>query len=404
MSQVKAQTETQIEAQFKAQFKAQRNDSITPFYAMELMRRSRELESSGKSIIHMEIGEPDYPTPTPVVKAAQRFLEQETVHYTSAIGLPQLREAIAQFYQTRYGVLLKPEQIAITAGGSSALTLLLAVLTNPDSEWMMADPGYPCNRHIIRAFGGRDVALNVDSRTRFQPTLQQIKEKWNSKTAGLILVSPGNPTGTVLTKQELESFADFVMEKNGALIIDEVYHGLTFEEPAATAAGLNRNTFVVQSFSKYFNMTGWRVGWIVAPEGYSPLLEKMAQNLFIAPPTIGQQAALAALMPETIEILEKRKLEFKARRDYLYSELIDIGFKVEGKPSGAFYIWADCRPFGRDSFTFASELLENCGVAVTPGLDFGSNFPERHLRFAYTTSLEQLREGMRRIREYLEKK
>ena len=384
-----------------SQLKAQRNDSIAPFYVMELMRRSRELEKSGRSIIHMEVGEPDFPTPTPVVKAAQRFLESEIVHYTSAIGLPQLRGAIAKFYQTRYGVLLDPQQIAITSGGSSALTLLLSVLTNPDSEWLMVDPGYPCNRHIIRAFGGRDVALNVDASTRFQPTLQQIKEKWTSKTAGLILVSPSNPTGTVLTKQEIESFAEFVKEKNGALIIDEVYHGLTYEEPAATAAGLNSNTFVVQSFSKYFNMTGWRVGWIVAPEGYSTLLEKMAQNLFIAPPTVGQHAALTALLPETIEILERRKLEFKARRDYLYSELIDIGFKIEGKPSGAFYIWADCRPFGRDSFKLASEFLENCGVAVTPGLDFGSNFPERHLRFAYTTGLEQLREGMRRIREYL---
>jgi aspartate/methionine/tyrosine aminotransferase len=390
-----------LEAQAVGQLKAKRNDSIAPFYAMELMRRARELERSGKSIIHMELGEPDFPTPSPVVKAAQRFLENGIVHYTSAIGLPQLKEAIAKLYQTRHGVLIDPQQVAITAGGSSALTLLLSVLTNPESEWLMADPGYPCNRHIIRTFGGLDVALNVDRSTRFQPTLQQIKDKWNGKTAGVILVSPSNPTGSVLTKEEIQSFADFVKEKGGALIIDEVYHGLTYEESAATAAGMNSNTFVVQSFSKYFNMTGWRVGWIVAPHGYSALLEKMAQNLFIAPPTIGQHAALAALMPETIEILEARKLEFKERRDYLYSELLDIGFKIEGKPSGAFYVWADCRPFGRDSFQLANELLENCGVAVTPGLDFGSHFPEHHLRFAYATSLDQLKEGIGRIRQYL---
>jgi aspartate/methionine/tyrosine aminotransferase len=384
-----------------SQLKAKRNDSIAPFYVMELMRRSRELERAGKSIVHMEVGEPDFPTPTPVVKAAQRFLENEMVHYTSAIGLPQLREAIARFYQTRYNVAIEPEQVAITSGGSSALTLLLSVLTNPDSEWLLADPGYPCNRHIIRAFGGRDIALNVDQSTGYRPTLQQINKNWNSKTAGMILVSPSNPTGAVLTRDELQSFAEFVKEKSGALIIDEVYHGLTYEDSAVTAAGMNANTFVVQSFSKYFNMTGWRVGWIVAPPGYSTLFEKMAQNLFIAPPTVGQHAALEALKPQTIEILEKRKLEFKERRDYLYKELLDIGFKIEGKPSGAFYIWADCRPFGRDSFKLASEFLENCGVAVTPGLDFGTNFPERHLRFAYTTSLDQLKEGMRRIREYL---
>lgn len=380
---------------------AKRNASIAPFYVMELMRRTRELEREGKSIIHMEVGEPDFSTPLPVLQAAKSFLESEEVHYTPALGLWELRVAIANFYHQRYGRSVRPEQVAITTGGSAALTLVLTCLTDPGSEWLMVDPGYPCNRHIIRAMGGRDVPLKVDASTRFQPTLLQVKESWNEKTAGMILVSPSNPTGSVLSQNEISAFSEYVKEKNGTLIVDEVYHGLTYEEPAATAAGLNGNTFVVQSFSKYFNMTGWRVGWVIAPETHIQLLEKLAQNFLIAPPTVGQHAALAAFLPETISILENRKAEFQKRRDYLFEELSSLGFKMAGRPVGAFYIWADCSAFGKDSFQMASEILENCGVAITPGMDFGSNMPERYLRFAYTTGLTQLQEGMARIRKYL---
>lgn len=382
-------------------FPASRLAKISPFHVMELMSRARALEAEGRDVIHMEIGEPDFPTPVPIVAAAQTALENGRVFYTPALGLSELRHAISNFYRTRYGIDLPAARIAVTAGASGALLLALACLAERDSEWLLGDPGYPCNRHFVRSFEGVPVGLAVGPRGNFQPTVEDLAGLWNERTAGVLLASPANPTGTMLDDSQLATMVDFVRHRHGQVIVDEIYHGLTYERDAQSALRFGDDIFVVQSFSKYFNMTGWRLGWLVFPERFARDIEKLAQNLFICPSTPAQYAALAAFAPATIDILEKRRSEFRRRRDFLAPALEALGFRLSAKPEGAFYIYADCSELTSDSERFAHELLEAAGVAVTPGLDFGTHSPERHLRFAYTTSLDRLDEAVGRIRRFL---
>lgn len=376
---------------------------IEPFHVMELLGRARELEAAGRSIIHMEIGEPDFTTPQPVVEAAQRALVEGRTHYTPALGLPALREAIAGFYRSRYGVELPARRIVITPGASGALLLALGVLLDRDSEVLMADPGYPCNRHFVRFIEGRACPIAVGADTDYQLTAELLATHWNEATRAAMVATPSNPTGTLIPADELAAMASLVREKGGALLVDEIYHGLVYGQatPTPTALALSDELFVINSFSKYFSMTGWRLGWLVVPEAYVRPVEKLAQNLFIAAPTLAQYAALAAFGEETLAILEQRRLAFQQRRDFLLPALRELGFGIPVTPQGAFYLYADCSRFSDDSMRFATELLEKSGVAVTPGIDFGSHLPQKHLRFAYTTSLEKLAEGVARIRRHI---
>jgi aspartate/methionine/tyrosine aminotransferase len=403
---------------------ARRMADIDSFQVMDLLARARELEGQGRDIVHMEIGEPDFPTPAPVLAAAQRALAEGRTHYTPALGLPALREAIAGFYRDRYRVDVAPERIIVTPGASGALLLALGVLLNPGERILLADPGYPCNRHFVRFLNGAATAVPVDADTAWQLTPRHVEQYWDERTIGAMVASPSNPTGTLLGREELAALAGAVAARGGTLIADEIYHGLIYpkvmgeERPlpasptnvgegrgggsrATSALEVAADSFVINSFSKYFQMTGWRLGWLVVPPAYVREVEKLAQNLFIAPSTPAQYAALAAFSDDTLAVLEQRRAEFQRRRDFLLPALRELGFGIPVTPEGAFYIYADCSALAADSAQFSRDLLEQAGVAVTPGTDFGSHHPERYLRFAYTTDMARLEEGVARIRRFL---
>ena len=382
---------------------ADRMANIQPFYVMELLTRARELEGSGRSIVHMEVGEPDFPTPEPVLAAGKRALDEGFTKYLPATGLPELREAISGFYKGRYGVSVDPGRIVVTPGSSGALQLALSVLINPGEKVLISDPGYPCNRHFVHLVGGEPVSIPVGPESSYQLNAELLKEHWDEHTRAAMVATPSNPTGTLLSRDELTAIHAQVNARGGTLIVDEIYQGLIYGEEGGTALGISEDRFVINSFSKYFGMTGWRLGWMVVPEDYVRVVERLAQNIFISAPSMAQYAALAAFDPETISVLEQRREEFRLRRDYLLPALRELGFRISGTPSGAFYIYADCSRFCRDSFEFCRELLEQEGVAVTPGKDFGSNQPEKHLRFAYTTGIPRLQEGVARLARFVGK-
>ena len=380
---------------------AARMTAIQPFHVMALLARARELEATGRSIVHMEIGEPDFVTPQPVIEAGMQALAQGRTHYTPAVGLPALRERIAAFYAGRYGVTIAPRRIVVTPGASAALQLVMAVLVNPGDAVLMADPGYPCNRNFVYLLNGEPLGIPVDASTQYQPDVQQVRAAWRDNVRALLVASPSNPTGTLLGAGALGELHAEVSERDASLVVDEIYHGLTYDAPAVTAPSVSDDIFVINSFSKYFGMTGWRLGWLVAPEDVVPEIDKLAQNLFLAAPTLAQYAALTAFEPENIAILEERREAFRQRRDYLLPALRELGFGIPSTPGGAFYLYADCSRFTDDSYRFSQQLLEEAGLAITPGIDFGVNSPERHVRFAYTTSLENLEEGVRRLRAFV---
>lgn len=374
---------------------------IPPFHVMELLRRARELERQGRDIIHMEVGEPDFPTAAPIIEAATRFVAAGDVHYTPALNLPELREAIARFYQQRFGADVAPERIVITPGASGALMLALAVTTDPGDEWLLADPGYPCNRQLVRSFEGVARALPVDAAQRFQPTAEAVAAAWSARTRGLMVATPSNPTGTLLAPVEVARLHEAVDARGGSLIVDEIYQGLTYGVESSTALERFDDIFVVNSFSKYFGMTGWRLGWLVAPSDYVREVEKLAQHFFIAASTPAQHAALAAFTPATRDILEARREAFAERRATLLPALRELGFTVATEPQGAFYIYADVSALAEDSEALARRFIEEAGVATTPGLDFGDHLPRRHLRLAYTTSKGRLLEAVDRLARVL---
>ena len=379
---------------------ARRLADIAPFHVVELLTRARQLEAEGRDIIHMEVGEPDFPTPEPIANAAVDAIKQGKTLYTQALGLPELREAISGFYQSRYGIAVPAAQIAVTNGASGALNLAFACLAEPGSQWLLADPGYPCNRHILRVYEGRPKNIPVGPDTNFQPTPELLRQHWSARTAGLLVASPANPTGTLLTAAEIAALADVCRVKDGHFLVDEIYHGLTYEADAPTACAAGDDIWVINSFSKYFQMTGWRLGWMVIPEAYVRDVEKLAQNLVLCPSTPAQHAALAAFAPETIAILEMRRGEFRKRRDFLAPALESVGFRITARPQGAFYLYCNCSALCDDSFVLARDLLETIGVAATPGIDFGSNAPEKHIRFAYTTGIDRLAEAVDRLRRH----
>ena len=375
--------------------------AIAPFHVMAVLARAKVLEAAGRSIVHMEIGEPDFPTATPIIAAGQQALAEGRTRYTAAAGLPELRQAISDHYQRSYGVAVSAQRILLTPGASGALQLATAVLINPGDRVLLADPGYPCNRHFVRLVEGEAVGIPVGPNTGYQLTAAQVQRHWDARTTAVLLASPANPTGTLIAPDELAAIIAAVEARGGWVIMDEIYHGLTYGVRPQTALAYSERVWVVNSFSKYYGMTGWRLGWLVAPAAGVSDAEKLAQNLFLAASTPAQYAALAAFAPEAQAIFEQRRQEFQARRDFLLPALRELGFQIPVIPDGAFYLYANCSRFTDDSYTLALRVLEEAGVAITPGLDFGHHQPEQHLRFAYTNAIPVLAEGVARLRRLL---
>lgn len=369
---------------------------------MRLMALAKSLEEAGHHVVHMEVGEPDFATPQPILDAAQRYLQQGHVHYTTASGLHALRRKIAEFYQLRYQVNLSPDRILITPGASGALMVALAALLDVGDEVLLTDPGYPCNANLIRLVGAEPKSVAVTTETNFQFTRALVESNWSEHTRAVLMASPSNPTGSVISGEDFGLVAEAVRKRDGALISDEIYHGLVYDTVATTALKFDPGAWVVNSFSKYFGMTGWRLGWLVVPEGMHAAAERLIQNYFISAPTHSQYAALAAFEPEAIEILERRKEIFRSRRDILANGLKLLGFELAAQPEGAFYIYADCSRFTDDTEAMALDILNRVHVAITPGLDFGTTQPERYLRFAYTTDTDELQQGLDRLATYLQ--
>jgi len=377
---------------------ARRTKNIEPFHVMDILARARAMEAQGRSIIHMEIGEPDFPTAEGIVQAGIAALQAGHTHYTPALGLPELRAAIAAGYPAH--ARPDPGRIVVTPGASGALQLIFAALINPGDQVLMADPGYPCNRHFVRLFEGEAVSIPVEAPTAYQLNADLIRRHWTKRTVAVLLASPSNPTGTLISGDEMAEIVRTVAELGGVLIVDEIYHGLVYGEEAVTALSYSPEVFVVNSFSKYYGMTGWRLGWLVAPTAYIPSIDKLAQNIFLASSTVAQYAALAAFSPVVQRELTQRRNIFRERRDYLLPALRELGFIIPVVPTGAFYVYADCSKFTDASQALALDLLERAGVAITPGLDFGSHQASRHVRFSYANTLENLREAVSRLRDY----
>jgi len=380
---------------------AGRMDGFSPFYVMELLQRAKQLESQGRDIIHMEVGEPDFSTPDRVINAGIQHIASGEVKYTAAAGMMALREKIADYYFKTYAVRLPPERIFITPGASGAFLLALGVSLNADDELIMADPCYPCNSNFVRFFGGKTQFVNVNASTNYQLTADLIRKNWTQHSRGALVASPSNPTGTIIHGKELNSVIKQVKELGGHFYSDEIYHGLVYDKPAKSALEYSDDVFVINSFSKYFAMTGWRIGWLVVPEAFIDPAERLAQNIFISTATHSQYAALAAFDDENLVELESRKQQFARRRDFLYQNLVRLGFDIAVKPEGAFYIYANCSRFTDDSFQFAKDLLEQQGVAVTPGKDFGDNDANCHIRFAYTASIAKMSIAMERLEQFI---
>ncbi len=401
---------------------ARRAQRIEPFYVMELAKAAAALAAGQprRPMIHLNIGEPDFTAPPLVVAAAERAIRDGRSQYTAATGLPALREAISGWYATRFGLSIAPERIVVTAGASAALQLACLALVDAGDEVLMPDPSYPCNRQFVHAAEGRAVLVPSSAAQRFQLSAEQVRAHWSAATRGVLLASPSNPTGTSIARDELERIARLVRERGGITLVDEIYLGLSHDEAFGHSAlglpdGLGDGVVSVNSFSKYFNMTGWRLGWLVLPPALVPAVERLAQNLFICPSTIAQHAALACFEPDSLAEYERRRAAFKARRDYFIPALDRLGLPVPVMPDGAFYAWADvsglCRRWGippqderpdeGGSWALAFELMQRCQLATTPGRDFGNAEPGRYLRFSTANSMAQLQEAVARLEQAL---
>ncbi|MBB1117222.1 pyridoxal phosphate-dependent aminotransferase [Stenotrophomonas sp. W1S232] len=380
-----------------------RSRDIAPFHVMALLARAQALEAAGHDVIHLEIGEPDFTTIEPVVRAGQAALAAGHTRYTAALGLPALRQAIAGFYQQRYGVELDPARVVVTPGGSGALLLAASALVDPGRHWLLADPGYPCNRHFLRLVEASAQLVPVSAADNWQLTPAHVQRCWNQDSVGALVASPANPTGSLLGREALAGLAAAVRARGGQLVVDEIYHGLTYGMDAPSVLEVDDNAWVLNSFSKYFGMTGWRLGWLVAPPAALPALEKLAQNMYISAPSMAQHAALACFQPDSIALLEQRRAEFGRRRDALLPALRAIGLGIERVPDGAFYLYCDVGAFTDDAQALCHFLLETEHVALTPGVDFGQHGASTHLRIAYTQPVERLLQAVGRIERGLQR-
>lgn len=380
---------------------ASRLDQIAPFHVMEILKMAKALEQQGRNLIHMGIGEPDFTAPPAVVDAAASAMRDGRLQYTTALGIPELRTAIAKHYRDAFNVEVPEHRIIVTAGASAALLLACGALVQPGAEVLMPDPSYPCNRHFVAAFEGKAKLVNSGAEQRYQLSAAAVREHWTAQTAGVLLATPSNPTGTTIQQDELKAILQEVRARGGFAIVDEIYQGLTYDHSPSTVLTIDQDAIVINSFSKYFSMTGWRLGWMVVPEHMVAAVEKLAQNWFICPSSIAQYAAVACFEPQQIAIFEARKAEMQARRDYLVPALRELGFSIPVTPDGAFYVYANCSAFTDDADRFAKDILQQAGVVITPGQDFGSFTAKDHVRFSYANSLENLKEAVRRLAEYL---
>jgi aspartate/methionine/tyrosine aminotransferase len=374
---------------------AQRMAAIEPFRVMDVLARARELEAQGRSIVHMEVGEPDFPTPQPICDAGIAALRKGELHYTPALGLTGLREAIAGNYRRLHGIDVPASRIVVTTGSSGALLLALGALVDPGDQVLLSDPGYPCNRNFVRAVEGQPVGIPVGPDSHYQLTPELLSQHWGGHTCAAIVATPSNPTGTVVPAEQLRAMVELARERGGTLIVDEIYHGLVYEGETVSALTLGDDVFIVNSFSKYFNMTGWRLGWLVVPEDLLRPVEVLAQNLFISPPTLPQLAAEAAF--ECRAELDARVAAYRANRDLLLAELPKAGFRDFAPPDGAFYLYCDVGHMTNDSVEFCKRMLDEAGVAATPGTDFDRARGHRTLRFSFAGTREEMAEAARRL-------
>ncbi|MCJ0762798.1 pyridoxal phosphate-dependent aminotransferase [Variovorax terrae] len=388
-----------------------RAERIEPFYVMEVAKAAsalaREVAHSDRPMIFLNIGEPDFTAPPLVQEAAARAVRDGATQYTQATGLEALRERISGWYAQRFGVEVPARRIVITAGASAALQLACLALIEAGDDILMPDPSYPCNRHFVSAAEGRAVLVPTSAEERFQLSAAKVQAAWTPRTRGVLLASPSNPTGTSIHPDELRRIHDVVRQREGITLIDEIYLGLSYDSTfGQTALALDDQVISINSFSKYFNMTGWRLGWLVVPEALVPVIERLAQNLFICASTVSQHAALACFEPESIAEYERRRAEFKARRDWFIPQLQALGLDVPVMPDGAFYAWADCSAacakLGlQGSWDFAFEVMKRAHVAVTPGRDFGTAETQKFIRFSTASSMAQLQESVARLRALL---
>ena len=392
-----------------------RAQRIEPFYVMEMAKSAaaiaREAAGTDRPMIYLNIGEPDFTAPPLVAEAAERAIRDGKTQYTQATGLPELRERISGWYRQRFGLDVPARRIVVTAGASAALQLACLALIEAGDEVLMPDPSYPCNRQFVSMAEGRSVLIPSTPAERFQLSADKVQQAWGAHTRGVMLASPSNPTGTSIAPDELRRIHDVVRSHDGITMIDEIYLGLSYEEEFGhTALAIDDNIISINSFSKYFNMTGWRLGWMVVPDAMVPVVERLAQNLFICASTVSQHAALACFEAESIAEYERRRAEFKARRDFFIPALQSLGLSVPVMPDGAFYAWADCTqaaqrlgvPSGKNcSWDLAFELMRRAHIAVTPGRDFGTAEPERFIRFSTANSMAQLQESVERLRKLL---
>lgn len=380
---------------------------IEPFYVMEVAKAAsalaHEVADSSRPMVFLNIGEPDFTAPPLVQEAAARAVRDGATQYTPALGLEALRERISGWYAQRFGVHVPARRIVVTAGASAALQLACLTLINAGDEVLMPDPSYPCNRHFVSAAEGRAVLIPTTAEERFQLSADKVRAAWGARTRGVLLASPSNPTGTSIHPDELRRIHSVVQGHGGITLIDEIYLGLSYEEEFGhTALAMDDNIISINSFSKYFNMTGWRLGWMVVPDVLVPVVERLAQNLFICASTISQHAALACFEAESIAEYERRRAEFKARRDYFIPALNQLGLSVPVEPDGAFYAWADCSQVCsklgiKDSWDFAFEVMRRAHVAITPGRDFGAAQTAQFVRFSTASSMAQLQESIARL-------
>ena len=370
---------------------------INPFRVMAVMQRAAELEAAGRDIVHMEIGEPDFTTATPIIEAGRIALGEGRTRYTAATGIAALQERIREHYRQRHGVNLQRQQILLTPGASGGLTLLANLLVTHRDGILLSDPAYPCIRNFIHLRGAEPQLVPVGMAENFQPTVGLLARHATAATGGVWLASPANPTGTILERSRLEAIVHWSQQAGYHLLVDEIYHGLHYLAALPSVLELTSSAFVVNSFSKYFGMTGWRLGWIVVPESAVEPATRLAQNLYISASSIAQYAALAAFEPSTLAILEARRQAFRERRDFLAPALTELGFKLPPRVEGAFYLYADISRFATDAESFCRELLENHGVAITPGTDFGEHRANSHVRFAFTTGMDRLQAGVERL-------
>jgi len=388
---------------------ARRAERIEPFYVMEVAKAAsqlaREFAAGSRPMVFLNIGEPDFTAPPLVREAAERAMRSGATQYTQAVGLEPLRERISGWYRQRFGLDVPAARIVVTAGASAALQLACLALIEAGDEILMPDPSYPCNRHFVSAADGTAVLVPTTAAERFQLSAAKVEANWTARTRGVLLASPSNPTGTSIDPQELARIHQVVQARGGLTLVDEIYLGLSHDARyGQSALALGEDVISVNSFSKYFNMTGWRLGWLVVPSALVPVVERLAQNLYICPSTVAQHAALACFEPDSIAEYERRRAEFKARRDWFIPALQSVGLDVPVVPDGAFYAWADCSAWCRalglpGSWELAFEIMKRAHVAVTPGRDFGQAQTERFLRFSTASSMEQLQEAAARLAE-----